>query len=33
MTDVDLDRFRATRTEHDRALDEIKGGRKRSHWM
>lgn len=33
MTSVDLDRFRATRSEHERALTEIRSGRKRSHWM
>ena len=33
MTTVDLDRFRAVRSEHERALTEIRAGRKRSHWM
>ncbi len=33
MADTDLDRFRAVRSEHERALAEIRAGRKRSHWM
>ena len=33
MATVDLDRFRAMRGEHERALAEIRSGRKRSHWM
>jgi uncharacterized protein (DUF1810 family) len=33
MARVDLDRFRGMRSEHDRALAEIRSGRKRSHWM
>ena len=34
VADVDLERFRdGYRRDFDRALDEIDGGRKRSHWM
>lgn len=33
MATVDLGRFRAMRSEHGRALTEIRAGRKRSHWM
>ncbi len=33
MAGIDLERFRAMRGEHERALTEIRDGRKRSHWM
>lgn len=33
MPSVDLSRFHAVVGEHERALAELRGGRKRSHWM